>query len=722
MHHSLESLDWLPARTLYDEATYQPIERAAQLILPFKDDLAFCKEMTQLLLTLRSDAVLLAGGLLLRAWQSGNITPEEVEEKCAPEMKELLQRFDALSLIDHLHEQDKSDLEALRKMLLAMASDMRAVILKLASQVVAMREIGRYSVREQQRLAIQTRDLFAPLANRLGIAQIKSELEDSALRVLEPDIYQELTLALEEKRSDRERYIHRIIEQLEAALNQFNVGFRRIYGRVKHINSIYQKMKRKNLRFEQVNDVRAVRVEVDTQEQCYQVLSVVNELWVPVPEEFDDYIVHTKANGYQSLHCTLIGPENRVLEVQIRTKAMHEHAELGVAAHWKYKEKGAKHSRRFEQQIEWLRRLLEGKGDAKRGDVVFDQFRSEAFRDRVYAVTPQGRVVDLPEGATPLDFAYHVHTQLGHRCKGAKINGAIVPLSSALKNGDVVEILLHKNPNPSMDWLSDHLGYLQTGRAKAKVRSYFKKQAREKVHEIGKEMLHRELKRLNIEISNEQLLEVAQFMGMNSEEDIYVGIGFGHMGALSVVHRIVAFLEAKDGTEMPSLAERLAKIPIKSQRLHRRQNVAVEGMDDLMVNFASCCSPLPPCALLGFITQGRGVNIHRQDCQNMQHLAQKYPERIMPLSWVDGHSGLYAVDIGLLAYDHPDVLRDITQVFANDRVSILQVEMEQNQRQQLEGKFRVEVSDMSQLSRLMDRLTQVKNVLEAVVLGSEKNE
>lgn len=703
---------WLPGQAVYpDTAARELIEAAATLAFGSSHEAdERTKILTQLLVELRGDATLVSAGILVTTWRSKKVKPEQIQEICGETVLNLLRGLDDLALIDHLHDREQSDLEQLRKMLLAMASDMRAAILKLSLQVVAMRLIHQYDNANKQRLALQTRDLFAPLANRLGIAQLKCELEDSALRILEPDIYQEISAALEQKRIDRERYIQRVIAELTFQLEKADIAICRIYGRVKHINSIYQKMKRKRLRFEQVNDVRAVRVEVETESECYQVLSIVNELWQPIAAEFDDYIANPKANGYQSLHSTLIGPDKRTLEVQIRTRAMHEHAELGVAAHWKYKEKGLRHSKQFEQQIEWLRRMLEGKGDEHRGDVVFDQFRNEAFRERVYAVTPQGKVVDLPEGSTPLDFAYHVHTQLGHRCRGAKINGNIVPLTTALKNGDTVDILTHKEPNPSLDWLSEHLGYLQSGRAKAKVRSYFKKQAKEKSVELGKEMLLRELRRLSLDSSG-NLEEIAKKFNVHSEVDLYAGIGFGDINLLTVAHEIAARQQSKQ-TEHISLDERLARIPIKAARKAKSGNVEIDGIDDLMLNFATCCQPVPPCTITGFITQGRGVNIHRADCQNIEHLAKAHPERIIEVRWRDSGSGSYAMDLAILAYDRPHILRDISQIMSNERVPILHVQMKQNQRHQLEGRFTLEISDMAQLSRLIDRLLQTKDIIE----------
>ena len=665
------------------------------------------RTLVKLLLNLRSDATMLAAGLLVEPWRKKQLDLEALAASPCHSVIGLLQALDDLALIDQLHEQEQSDIERLRKMLLAMASDMRAVILKLALQVVLMRNLSAYSAQEQQRFALQTRDLLAPLANRLGIAQLKSELEDRALRALEPDIYQEIAGELEGKRVDRERYINRIIDLLRYKLTDAGVHVKRLYGRVKHINSIYLKMKRKGLRFEQLNDIRAVRVEVETEADCYRVLSVVNDLWQPIAAEFDDYIAHPKANGYQSLHTSLIGPENRVIEVQIRTSKMHEHAELGVAAHWLYKEKGIRHSKQFEQQIEWLRRMIEG-GDHSRGDIVFDQFKNEAFRDRVYVVSPQGRVVDLPEGATPLDFAYHIHTQLGHRCRGAKINGQIVPLTTALKNGDSVEILAQKEANPSRDWLNDHLGYLQSGRAKAKVRSYFKKLEKEKSVQAGQEMLERESRRLGITLDNKMLEDIARQSNVHSITDLYAGIGFGDIGVLNIIHELSA--RQQKSAEQPTLDERLARIPVKAPRKQSRQNIDIDGVDNLLVNYATCCQPVPPVAIRGFISQGRGVNIHRADCPNLQHLAKAHPERILDVHWNAGASGLFTVVIAIEAFDRPHLLRDISQILANEKIAILDVKMQQDNRNRIYGTFTLEITDMEQLSRVIDRIAQVKDV------------
>lgn len=672
---------------------------------PDERTLALCR----LLGELRSDAMLLAAGLLVKTWRSAAEKDEELLNAVRavhPEVLAILQALDQLALIDQLHEQEQSDLERLRKMLLALATDMRAVVLKLALQVVLMRHMSTLAPEQQQRYALQTRDIFAPLANRLGIAQLKWELEDRALRVLEPDIYQEISDELEGKRVDRERYIERIIGLLRHELEKFGVPVRKLYGRVKHINSIYQKMKRKGIKFEQLNDIRAVRIETDTAENCYKALAVVDSLWKPIPEEFDDYISKPKANGYQSLHSSFIGPDNLIVEVQIRTSAMHEQAELGMAAHWLYKEKGVKHSLQFEKQIEWLRRMISG-GDPSRGDVVFDAFKNEAFRERVYAVSPQGMVIDLPEGATPLDFAYHIHTSLGHRCRGAKVNGQMVPLTTALKNGDSVEILTQKELNPSRDWLNKHLGYLQSERARAKVRSYFKKLDKDSHIAAGRELLDKECRRLGLR--SDRLAALADKFNQHSAEDVLALIGSGEVGVLTVAHA----LEEQQRVEQPlSFAERLALLPIKRRRGGRRQSVEIEGLGDGVMNFASCCQPLPPVAIGGFLTQGRGVNIHRRDCRNFEHLARVHPERLVAVRWSAAELGAFPVKIRLEAQDNANMLRDINAVLVNEGVPILEVNLQQQSHYgRLAGQMTLEVVDMEQLSRTLHHLGQIDGMI-----------
>lgn len=674
--------------------------------------------LVQLLFEMRSDPDLISAGFLVKYWRSLKNQPEALQklklalEALNPSILGILKALDGLALIDHLHEKEQSDLEQLRKMLLAMASDMRAVILKLALQTVLMRTLHDIDIAKQQNLALQTRDIFAPLANRLGIAQLKSELEDRALRILEPDIYQEITRELEEKRSDRERYIERIIHLLRYELEKNNIQINKLYGRVKHINSIYQKMKRKGIRFDQLNDVRAVRIETETVEECYKALAIVDSLWTSIPSEFDDYIHHPKANGYQSLHSSFIA-EGRVLEVQIRTTKMHEHAELGVAAHWRYKEKGIKHSEQFEQQIEWLRRMIKG-GDHNRGDVVFDQFKNEAFKDQVYAVSPQGKVIDLPEGATPLDFAYHIHTNLGHQCNGARINGLLVPLTTPLKNGDTVEILTQKDGTPSRDWLNDHLGYLQSGRAKAKVRSYFKKLEKDSSVQAGREMLEREAKRLSLEIDDSDLEGLTKKFTQNTVADLLAVIGYGDLGVLTVIHEIANQRQAKAERDKPkTLTERLAQIPIKRAPARTpKGNITVEGIDDIIVNFATCCQPVPPTAISGFITLGRGVNIHRADCPNIAHLGKAHPERIVQVNWNGQEQGIFSVAIGLDIYDRHHVLRDISSVINDERIPILEVNFHEvgKNTNKLTGFIRLEIRDMGQLAKVLHLLGQIKDV------------
>lgn len=705
-----------PELWLYDQEYFSQEERPI-----FQDIYRLCQQadarcaermmlLCQILKELNMNAELIAAGLCVYPYDAGLLNDEcivELSERHNMRIDNIIKGLQQISLIDHLHEQEQSNIEGLRRMLLAMANDIRIVILKLALKLVEMRYIHERSPQEQQLLALQTRDIFAPLANRLGIARLKWELEDLSLRSLEPDIYNEINDELEGNRVDRERYIQNVIHILEKNCAREGITVLRIYGRIKHINSIYMKMKRKHLKFSQLNDVRAVRIEVQSEEECYAALGVVHGLWTYIPAEFDDYIANKKSNGYQSLHTSVVGPEGHTLEVQIRTHDMHEKAELGVAAHWRYKEKNAKLSHKFEEQINWLRQILEG-GDANRGDVMLDRFKTEAFRDRVYAVTPQGRVVDLPEGSTPLDFAYYIHTDLGHRCRGAQVNGQLVPLTTPLNNGDQVSILTSKKPAPSLDWLNEHLGYLQSPRAKAKVRNYFKRQQRETSIEEGRELLEKELRRMDIKDPPWEV--VCRALNVQNAEDLYAEIGFGEITVLSVIHEIEQH-EKEQNQDEPSLHERLAQLPLKPPR-KKQNDIVIEGLEDLVINYASCCQPVPVCDIEGFITKGCGVNIHRSECPNLQHLKRQHPERILHVRWSDeAFSELFAVKIYLFARDRNGILRDITQILNNEHVAVSAVNVHKEQSSGvLEGTLDIDVHDMEQLSRLIDRLAQVRGV------------
>jgi GTP pyrophosphokinase len=549
---------------------------------------------------------------------------------------------------------DSRQAETLRKMLLAVVSDPRLVLARLAEQLVRLRHARALPAEDRERLAVEARAVFAPLANRLGVWQIKWELEDLAFRYLDADEYRHIASALNERRADRERYIEEVCESLQAELRKGGITAA-VYGRPKHMYSIYRKMQRKQLAFDQLFDVRAVRVVVGSVPECYAALGVVHGLWHYIPGEFDDYIATPKGNFYRSIHTAVIGPGGKSVEVQIRTREMHEHAELGVAAHWTYKEGGARNSQ-YERKIEWVRKLLEPQdtaSDSSDRDFL-ERMRTELFEDRVYALTPKGEVIDLPRGATPLDFAYQIHTSLGHRCKGAKVNGRIVPLTYAMKNGEVVEIIAAKQEAPSRDWLAPEQGYLGSPHSRAKVRAWFRKQAGEAVESTA----------------------------------------------------------IAPGAELPQPEK-----PITRSRPRRAVGgspVDIEGVGDLPTTLARCCGPLRPQPIAGYVTLGRGVTIHRKDCPSLARMRASRPDRVLQVEWASDTTEGLVVEISVTALDRRGLLRDVTDVLALERLSIEAMTTSTDRDTGVAHlRVTVPVGDLEQLARVLRRLGSVPNVIHA---------
>jgi GTP pyrophosphokinase len=587
--------------------------------------------------------------------------------------------------------------EALRKMLLAVVSDVRLVLVRIADQLYRLRNAKDASAEAREALALEAREIYAPLANRLGIWQLKWELEDLAFRYLEPETYTRIAQTLKEKRTERVGFLEQFQAILQRELDASGIEAE-ISGRPKHIYSIYRKMRRKDRGIESLHDIRAVRLLVDSVTDCYAALGVVHNLWSYIPGEFDDYIANPKENNYQSLHTAVVGPEGKTVEIQIRTHEMHRHAELGVAAHWRYKEGGGT-PEAFDQKIRFLRQLLEpGDDDAD----LLDQIRDDFFEDRVYAISPKGDVVELPAGATPLDFAYHVHTQVGHRCRGAKVDGRIVPLTYQLKNGEHVEIITGSQPQPSRDWLSPKLGYLAGARARAKVRNWFRQQDREQHMRQGREVLDRELSRLGVrEVPTDA---IAKQLKYDDTEALCVALGAGDITSAS----IPTALQHIRGTE---LSEK-----IRPRRPRRRQDEpetpAVSGVGDLLCNFARCCRPVPPEPIVGYITQGRGVSIHRQDCGNFLGLNRRHPERILEISWGRSDTASYPVDLSLHAFDRSGLIRDITAVLADADSNITDLQSHTDRKSmQVIMDISVEVGDLPTLSTIISKLEQLPNVV-----------
>jgi GTP pyrophosphokinase len=556
--------------------------------------------------------------------------------------------------------------EVLRKMLLAVAADPRLVVARLAQQLIQLRHARKLPPDEQRRLASETREVLAPLANRLGVWNLKWELEDLAFRYLEPEDYHRIARALAERRVDRERYIVEVCAQLRHELELAGVTAAAVYGRPKHIYSIARKMQRKHIAFEQLYDVRAVRIVVESIADCYGALGVVHGLWHYIPGEFDDYIATPKDNEYRSIHTAVIGPEGKSLEVQIRSQDMHEYAELGVAAHWRYKEGGAR-DLDYERKIEWVRRVLDpGQQMQNEGDLI-ERVKGELFADRIYAMTPRGEVVDLPRGATPLDFAYHLHSDLGNRCRGAKVDGRIVPLNQPLTNGGVVEIITGKQAAPSRDWLSADQGYLASSRSRAKVRAWFRR------------------------IDQSEKLRL---------------LGAGEIGTVAL-NQPLTRLRTPETAAIPPPRKR-------AKRASSRSPVEIEGVGDLPTTIARCCAPVPPEPIAGYVTLGRGVTIHRADCPNLLRMRAQNTTRMLNVEWSLDSDSLLPVQIRVEALDRRGLLRDVTDVMALEKLSIDGVNSDTDPDDRVATiVMRTAVRDIDQLARVLQRLTGVPNVLRA---------
>ena len=596
------------------------------------------------------------------------------------------------------NEERMTQIESMRKMLLAMVEDMRVVLVKLAWRTQLMHYLSRLPPELAREVARETMDIFAPLANRLGVWQIKWELEDLAFRYLEPDTYKKIAKLIDEKRLDRQSYIDRVVDQLKHELHKAHIKAE-VNGRAKHIYSIWRKMQKKHLDFSELYDVRAVRVFVEDIKDCYSALGIVHALWRPIPGEFDDYISQPKGNAYQSLHTAVIGPDEKALEVQIRTWDMHHHAEFGVAAHWRYKEGGEGDSR-YEEKIAWLRQLLEWRDGLPDGDLA-EQFRTELFSDTVYVLSPHGKVVALPAGSTPIDFAYHIHTELGHRCRGAKVDGQIVPLSYELKHGERVEILAAKEGHPSLDWL--HQGYVKSHRAMAKIRAWIRAQRLDEQIAQGRSVVEREAAKQGVtSLSFDKLAEALQFA---KTEELFLAVGQGEVG-LRQLHQAMQPAPAQPEELSPESLVRASRAEGAGR------GILLSGVDRLMTQLSGCCKPVPPDPVIGFVTKGRGVSIHRSNCPTLKRLAANAPERLIEADWGRAFDERFAVDLAIEAHDRPGLLRDISDVFSRDRANVTAVNTQSRDFRAF-MRFTVEIRDAHQLTQLLRQIRDVKGVITA---------
>ncbi|WP_417688813.1 GTP diphosphokinase [Pseudidiomarina sp.] len=672
------------------------------------------QEMVEILAALNLDPDSLSAALFSPAYQAQAISREKIVAEHGEALAALLDAVQQMQMISDLQhfQHGKPNVEQIdnvRRMLLSMVADVRAVLIKLAERVCALREIKSADEETRVLVAKECQDIYAPLANRLGIGQLKWELEDLAFRYLHPTTYKTIAKQLLERRVDRENYITDFVDKLQQGLLAEGVQAD-VYGRPKHIYSIWRKMQKKHLNFEQLYDIRAVRIITHSLKDCYAALGVVHSQWRHIQSEFDDYIATPKANGYQSIHTVVIGPEEKHVEIQIRTADMHDDAELGVAAHWLYKEGAASKQGGFEEKIAWLRKLLAWHEDMAENDDLVAEIRSQVFEDRVYVFTPKGEVIDLPQGATPLDFAYYIHSQVGHRCVGAKVDGHIVPFTYSLKNGERVEILTQKNSKPRRDWLNPALGYLRTSRARSKVVTYFKKLDRDKNLKAGRELLEAELQKLEIPLS--QANTILERFNFNQLDDLLAAIGAGDVRLNQVVNQL---RPTPDAT-----TERLERLQRKNQRKPgKHSDVSVQGIGNLMVQFAKCCQPLPGEPIMGFVTQGRGVSVHHRDCEQLKHLLEVHPERGLQVHWSRQEQGRYRADLRIDADDRNGLLHDITAILANEKTSVAQLDSQlDTQSQQARISLGVFIEGQANLQRIIDRLLQVKGIHKVERSGS----
>ncbi len=616
-----------------------------------------------------------------------------------------LGRIGALTRYGAIEKVDIASSENLRRMLLSIADDVRVIIIVLARRLYQMRRLKQQPEAVRRDFARITMDIHAPLANRLGIWQLKWELEDLAFRYMEPGKYKEIASLLESRREERECYVAEVMDELSERLGAMHIPAR-VMGRPKHIYSIWKKMQRKGIDFQQVFDVLAVRILVDTIPHCYAALGIVHGRWKHIPGEFDDYIATPKGNNYQSLHTVVIGPGNLPVEIQVRTEAMHAHAELGVAAHWRYKE-GGESNADLERRILWMRQWLEQKSDDSAESEAIEQ---EFEAANVYVLTPASEVIELPAGATPIDFAYAIHTSVGHRCRGARINGRIAPLTQPLHSGDAVEIITAREGGPGRDWLNAHAGYIRTARARNRVRQWFRQQNHDEHVAIGKASLEHEQGRLGI--PRPDLERIARKHNLNATEDVLAAIGRGDLSPIQVLGggQKPPFRESDEAARPPAASSRRTTRPRRAGG-----QFIVDGVDDLLTHVAGCCKPVPQDPVVGFITRGHGVTVHRQSCPVVRKLRQQAPERFVEVSWSEAApaDALYPVDIQVVAADRKGLLRDLSTVFANAEIDVIGVNTHSNRKTDTATlRFSVEIRDIAQLGRVLDRLAQLPDVSE----------
>jgi GTP pyrophosphokinase len=680
-------------------------------------------EMVEILADLGLDQDALVAAVLYRSVREEELELDTVKDQFGPKVANLIRGVMQMAAIHTKYKstkvsvfgQNETQGEAIRKMLVSMIDDVRVALIKLAERTCAIRAVKNAPAARKYKVAREVFDIYAPLAHRLGVGHLKWELEDLAFRYIEPQDYKKIAKLLDEKRLDRQEYIKKVEDIISSEIEQADIQAQ-IQGRAKHIYSIWRKMKRKNISFSQVYDIRAFRILVPEVRDCYSVLGIVHSLWRHIPREFDDYIASPKSNGYRSLHTAVIGPEGKVVEIQIRTKEMHDDAELGVCAHWLYKgtdAKKASQSRGYEEKVAWLRQVLEWHDELGGVDEMVDELGSDVTVDRIYVLTPEGHVVDLSSDATPIDFAYKVHTDVGHRCRGAKVNGRIAPLNTRLIVGDQVEILTGSEAGPSRDWLNSDLGFVRSPRTRAKIKHWFKSQDRDVNIRDGKDMLNRELRRFNI--NKVEMLQLAESVSLTTEDDLYAAIGANDIRLMNVVRHAEEIMNPAQPKEI--------QVRERKEQNHSG-DLMIRGVGNMLTTIANCCKPVPGDSVAGYITLGRGVSIHRDDCVNLLQLRSKEQERIIDVSWGKEVRTTYPVELHITAYDRTGLLADIMTTLANIGINVTGMQtLSDKSDNSAEMRVTVEVENISSLGRIMALLTKVQNISDVrrVYVGKQSD-
>ncbi|MGM0410829.1 MAG: RelA/SpoT family protein [Bacillota bacterium] len=654
-----------------------------------------------ILANLELDIVSVSAALLHDVVEDTEISSDDIEKKFGPEIALLVDGVTKLTRMN-FNSKEEHQAESLRKMFLAMAEDIRVVLIKLADRLHNMRTLNYMSREKQIEKAQETQDIYAPLAHRLGMSRLKWELEDLSFRYLQPEVYYEISKKVAANRETREKEIKKAIDILKENFSKENIEAE-IYGRPKHLYSIYNKMKRKEIDFSEVYDLTAIRIITDSVRECYEVLGLVHEIWKPIPGRFKDYIAMPKSNMYQSLHTTVIGPNGDPLEVQIRTFEMHRTAEYGIAAHWRYKE-GKAHDEDFEEKLSWLRQILEWQKDLQEPHEFMENLKIDLFEDEALVFTPKGDVISLPSGGTPVDFAYNIHTEVGHSCVGAKVNGKIVPLEYELENGDIVEILTSEGTGPSRDWLE----FVKTSKAKSKIKRWFKRQRRDEIIDQGKDKLDRALKQKHIALKekekNDELKRIADEMGKGSIDSLYESIGYSKISPQQVINKL-------ESVEQEEQKVDIEKIKTKKKKSSTDKGVKVKGMDDILVRLAQCCNPVPGDDIVGYITRGRGVSIHRTDCPNLKGLEDD-EDRFIEVNWKSSRAESYQVNLRIDAVNRKALINDITALIKDEEINLLSVHARTNRHNRAHINLSVELSSKEHMRDLMKKINDIEGVLK----------